>query len=55
MSRTTTCLLAQQWLLAMTAHAPTAPASKVPHSGVDLDVARQTSQAFEVGNGGAKE
>ena len=33
-------LLAQQWLLAMIPHAPTAAASKVPHSGVDLDVAR---------------
>ncbi len=52
-------LLAQQWLLGMTVAvpvpAPTAAASKVPHVGVDPAVARQTSQAFEVSNGGAED
>ena len=51
-------LLAQQWLLGMTVQlpAPTAAAPKAaPHVGVDPAVARQTSQAFEVSNGGAEE
>jgi hypothetical protein len=48
-------LLAQQWLLGKTVHAPAAPASKAPPVGVDLAVARQTSQAFEVSNGGAED
>ena len=48
-------LLAQQWLLGMTAHALVAAASKASPVGVDLAVARQTSQAFEVSNGGAEE
>ena len=50
-------LLAQQWLLGMTVHAPTpmAAAPKAPPGGVDPAVARQTSQAFEVSNGGSAE
>ncbi len=50
-------LLAQQWLLGMTVQvpAPNAAALKAPHAGVDPTVARQTSQAFEVSNGGAEE
>jgi hypothetical protein len=50
-------LLAQQWLLGKTAPVPVlAPAAlKAPQSGVELAVARQTSQAFEVSNGGADE
>jgi hypothetical protein len=53
-------LLAQQWLLGMTVAAPApvpmAPATKaLPHVGVDPAVARQTSQAFEVSNGGAED
>jgi len=52
-------LLAQQWLLGMTVQVPasalTTAALKAPQSGVDLAVARQTSQAFEVSNGGAEE
>lgn len=52
-------LLAQQWLAGMTAHAPAASvpalASKAPHVSVSLAVARQTSQAFEVGQDGAEE
>jgi hypothetical protein len=48
-------VLAQQWLLGTTVHAPAPATSKAPPVGVDLAVARQTSQAFEVGNGGAEE
>jgi hypothetical protein len=50
-------LLAQQWLLGMTvqAPAPMAAALRAPHVGVDPAVARQTSQAFEVSNGGAED
>ncbi|MEW5835667.1 MAG: hypothetical protein AB1832_11435 [Pseudomonadota bacterium] len=50
-------LLAQQWLLGMTvaAPAPAAASLTAPRSGVDPAVARQTSQAFEVSNGGAEE
>jgi hypothetical protein len=55
-------LLAQQWLLGMTAAAPApapvpmaAAAKALPHVGVDPAVARQTSQAFEVNTGGAEE
>ena len=45
-------LLAQQWLLGMTAPAPAAAVSaKAPRSSSDIAVARQTSQAFEVGSG----
>jgi hypothetical protein len=47
-------LLAQQWLLGMAVHAPAASGLKAPHSSVDLAVARQTGQAFEVGNDGAE-
>ena len=48
-------LLAQQWLLGMTVPAsPAAAAStKGSRSGIDIAVARQTSQAFEVGGDGA--
>lgn len=51
-------LLAQLWLLGMTAQlpAPMVAAPKGPtHVGVDPAVARQTSQAFEVSNGRAEE
>ena len=41
-------LLAQQSLLGMTAPAPTTGSMKSTPSGMDLAVARQTSQAFEV-------
>ena len=49
-------LLAQQWHLGMTVAAPVpvpmaAAAKALPHVGVDPAVARQTSQAFEVGSG----
>jgi hypothetical protein len=46
-------LLAQQWILGMTVHAPTpmAAAPKAPLGGVDPAVARQTSQAFEASGG----
>ena len=44
-------LHAQQWLLGTTTPAPvTTPVRSTP-SGMDLAVARQTSQAFEVGRG----
>ena len=44
-------LLAQQWLLGMTAPAlATGPVKSTPY-GMDLAVARQTSQAFEVSGG----
>lgn len=49
-------LLAQQWFLGMTVQVPAAAAaSKSPPVGVDLAVARMTSQAFEVGNRGAED
>ncbi len=48
-------LLAQQWLLGMTAAAPAVAAAKASRSGSDIAVARQTSQAFEVGNGEVQE
>ena len=55
-------LLAQHWHLGMTVAAPApapvpmaAAAKALPHVGVDPAVARQTSQAFEVSNGGAEE
>jgi hypothetical protein len=44
-------LLAQQWLLGMTAPAPATAQVKATPSGMDLAVARQTSQAFEVRSG----
>ncbi len=44
-------LLAQQWVLGIAVHAPTTPALKASPVGVDLAVARQTSQAFEVSSG----
>ena len=51
-------LLAQQWVLGMTVAAPVQVAAApkaLPHVGVDPAVARQTSQAFEVSNGGAED
>jgi hypothetical protein len=48
-------LLSQHWVLGMAAAAPAVAASKPPHPGVDLAVARQTSQAFEVSAGGAED
>jgi len=48
-------LLAQQWLLGMSGPAPAAAAAKASRSGIDIAVARQTSQAFEAGSGGAEE
>lgn len=48
-------LLAQQWLLGMTGPAPALAASKSPRAGSDIAVARQTSQAFEIGSGEAEE
>ena len=48
-------LLAQQWLLGMTAAAPAVAAAKASRSGSDIAVARQTSQAFEASNGGMDE
>jgi hypothetical protein len=52
-------LLAQQWLLGMTVQVPApalpAVALKASHSGVDLAVARQTGQAFEVSAGGTED
>ena len=48
-------LLAQQWLLGMTGPAPALAASKAPRAGSDIAVARQTSQAFEIGSGEAEE
>lgn len=49
-------LLAQQWILGVSAPAPTPIAAplRAPHAGVDRAVARQTSQAFEV-SGGAED
>ena len=48
-------LLAQQWLLGMTASVTPVAAPKASRSGGDIAVARQTSQAFEVGNGEVQE
>lgn len=48
-------LLAQQWLLGMTGPASAVAAAKAPRSGSDIAVARQTSQAFEIGSGEAEE
>jgi hypothetical protein len=48
-------LLAQQWALSTTAPALAVAAAKLPRSGVDLAVARQTSQAFEVIGGRSEE
>ena len=51
-------LLAQQWLPGMTVATPVPMAAAprpLPHVGVDPAVARQTSQAFEVNNGGAED
>jgi hypothetical protein len=51
-------LLAQQWLLGMTVAAPVPMAAAprvLPHVGVDPAVAHQTSQAFEVSNGGVED
>lgn len=45
-------LLSQHWVLGMP---PALAAAKTPHPGVDLAVARQTSQAFEVGNNEARD
>jgi hypothetical protein len=46
-------LLSQQWVLGMAAPAPAMAAAKGSHLAVDLAVARQTGQAFEVGNDAA--
>lgn len=46
-------LLSQQWVLGMAAPAPAMAAAKGSHPAVDLAVARQTGQAFEVGNDAA--
>ncbi len=48
-------LLAQQWLLGMTGSASTATAARASRSGIDIAVARQTSQAFEASTGGTEE
>lgn len=48
-------LLAQQWLLGMTGPGPAVAETKASRSGSDIAVARQTSQAFEIGSGGAEE
>ncbi|MBN8506974.1 MAG: hypothetical protein J0L57_00010 [Burkholderiales bacterium] len=47
-------LLAQQWLLGTTVPAHEVPAAKTARSASDIAVARQTSQAFEVGSGEAE-
>ena len=47
-------LLAQQWLLGMTGPAPAVATAKASRSGSDVAVARQTSQAFEIGSGEAE-
>lgn len=46
-------LLSQHWVLGMAPPTPAMAAAGVPHTGVNLAVARQTSQAFEVGNDAA--
>jgi hypothetical protein len=48
-------LLSQHWILSVAAPAPAMAAAKASHPGVDLAVARQTSQAFEVSGGGAED
>ena len=48
-------LLAQQWLLGMTGPAPAVAAAKPSRTGIDIAVARQTSQAFETTSGGTEE
>ena len=48
-------LLAQQWPLGLTSPAQAVAAAKQPLVGVDIAVARQTSQAFEAASGGAEE
>lgn len=48
-------LLAQQWLLGMTGTAPAVAAAKSTRTGIDIAVARQTSQAFDTTRGGAEE
>ena len=50
-------LLAQQWLLGMTgtATAPAVATAKSTRTGIDIAVARQTSQAFDTTSGGAEE
>ncbi|MBN9206181.1 hypothetical protein [Methylibium petroleiphilum] len=46
-------LLSQHWVLGTVPPAPAMAAAGAPHTGVNLVVARQTSQAFEVGNDAA--
>lgn len=48
-------LLAQQWLLGITGTAPAVAAVRPTHTGIDIAVARQTSQAFDTTRGGAEE
>jgi len=48
-------LLAQQWLLGMTGPAPAVAAAKPARTGIDIAVARQTSQAFDTTSGGTEE
>lgn len=48
-------LLAQQWLPGMSIPTPGVDAAKASRSGIDIAVARQTSQAFEASNGGMDE
>ena len=48
-------LLAQKWLLGMTGTAPAVAAGKSTRTGIDIAVARQTSQAFDTTPGGAEE
>ena len=47
-------LLAQHWPLGIATPAPALAASTAPRAGSDIAVARQTSQAFEVGSGEAE-
>lgn len=44
-------LLAQQWIVGMTGSSPAMAAAKPSHSGIEIAVARQTSQAFEASGG----
>jgi hypothetical protein len=48
-------LLAQAWLPGVVASTAAATAAKLPAPSMNLAVARQTNQAFEVGGGGADE
>ena len=48
-------LLAQAWLLGIVASTAAGTTTKLPTSSMKLAVARQTSQAFEVGSGGGDE